>query len=263
MDPRRPLLDADAPPAFEVVNARGRSTAVLTCDHASHVVPPALRDLGLSREQLLDHIGWDPGAADVARRLSGLLDAPLVLSGYSRLVIDCNRPPGAPTSIPAESGGVRIPGNSNVSADDAHARAGACFWPYHRAIESLLDARAAERRPTHVLAIHSFTPVMLGTSRPWTIGVLYGRDDWLAHRLLDELRRDPDLVVGDNEPYRVTDASDYGIPMHAERREHPGALIEIRNDGPRTPAGVEYWANVVASAYRAVAGSIDKSTGAP
>jgi predicted N-formylglutamate amidohydrolase len=99
------LLGSDEPPPVELVNDGGRSSAVLVCDHASNRVPQQLGTLGLDAAQLADHIGWDPGAAEVARRLSTLLDAPLVLSGYSRLVIDCNRPLRSTGSIAEESDG--------------------------------------------------------------------------------------------------------------------------------------------------------------
>lgn len=238
--------------SHEVLNPNGRSSAVLLVDHASSKVPAVLGDLGLSDADRLSHIGWDIGAADTARRLSRILDAPCVSSGFSRLVIDCNRPLGVPSSIPAVTGGVTVPGNQDVDEAAARARADACFHPYHDAIRSLLDARRDRGQRTVVLAIHSFTPVLLGAVRPWHCGVVYGRDVSYAARWLEALRRDPRLVVGDNEPYRVSDASDSSIPVHAEKRDLHGVLIEMRQDLVGAPGGPEEWAERLAAAHRFV-----------
>jgi predicted N-formylglutamate amidohydrolase len=252
----RPLLFDDEPAAFEVVNAAGRGTAVLTCDHASWRLPRALGTLGLDDDARRDHIGWDPGAAEVARRLSRLLDAPLVLSGYSRLAIDCNRPPGEATSIPAVTGGVRVPGNEALGEGDRAERAEALFWPYQRALGALLDERRARGAPTAVLAIHSFTPSLQGEVRPWHGAMLYGKDRRLAGWFLEELSRERGLVLGDNEPYQVTDGGDYTVPVHAERRGLLGVRIEVRNDQLRDEAGQDAWAGRLARAYGAIEGRI-------
>ncbi|MFA5120605.1 N-formylglutamate amidohydrolase [Zavarzinia sp.] len=246
------LLESGEAPAVEVANPSGRSAAVLLCDHASPLLPRRLGDLGLSETQRLDHIGWDIGAAAVARRLSALIDAPLVLSGYSRLAIDCNRPPGAPTSIPEVTGGIAVPGNRNLGATERAAREADLFRPYHAAISALLDRRAAEGRPSVVLAIHSFTPD-LGTPRPWQIGITYGRDRRLAGRLIDILRRRwPALSVGDNQPYAVTDSGDYAMPVYGEGRGLLHALIEMRQDGVAGSAGQDIWAARLAECWRAL-----------
>ncbi|WP_437329078.1 N-formylglutamate amidohydrolase [Sorangium sp. So ce381] len=250
------ILAPDEPPAFEVVNPEGPSSAVLLCDHASNAVPRSLPELGRQHEALREHTGWDIGAARLSRRMSALLDAPLVLSGYSRLVIDCNRPLGSPTSIPEISCGVPIPGNA-IDAAEAGARADACFWPYHHAITALLDARRERRKRTAILSIHSFTPAMPGQERPWHAAVLYGRDRRLAAPFLEALRREPGLCVGDNEPYRVTEGGDYGIPTHGEARGLPCVLLEIRQDGLISDEGVEVWAQRLAASYRAIEASGD------
>jgi predicted N-formylglutamate amidohydrolase len=248
--PASPLLDPDEPPAFEVVNPAGTGHAVLSCDHASPRLPRRLGDLGVSEADRLTHIGWDVGAALVARRLSALVDAPLVLSNYSRLAIDCNRPPGAPTSIPDTTGGVDVPGNRDLPPARAAERAAALFWPYHRAIEALLDARRDAGRPTCFVAVHSFTPVLLGAARPWRAALLYNRDRRLADLFRAALAREPDLPVGDNEPYRVTDGGDFGVPAHGERRGIPHVLFEIRQDEIDHPAGVDAWAARLAGLLR-------------
>ena len=244
------FLAADEPAAFEVVNANGMGNAVLVCDHASHGLPRRLGTLGLGQTDLIDHIAWDPGAAAVARCLSDLLDAPLVLSGYSRLVIDCNRPLASPESIPVETGGVMVPGNRSLTAAEERIRVEALFRPYHRAIEGMLNRRAG--KPSLLLSLHSFTPIFAGRRRPWSVGFTHGRDRRLAALMIDAMRRDPSLLVGDNQPYAVDDASDYTIPVHGEARLLPHALIEIRQDGIATPADAAKWATRLSSVFRDV-----------
>ena len=138
------LLGADEPDPFELINPEGRSELVLFCDHAGNRVPACLNNLGLSDEQLASHIGWDPGAALLAKGLASLLDAPLLLSNYSRLVIDCNRHPTAADSIPAKSDGTVIPGNAALREEDAQLRRSSLFDPYHDAIRKLLDAEHSQ-----------------------------------------------------------------------------------------------------------------------
>jgi predicted N-formylglutamate amidohydrolase len=246
------LLAPDEPPAFEVINPAAPASAVLLCDHASRRIPRALGTLGLSEAQLRDHIAWDIGAAVVARAAAAALDAPLVLSGYSRLVIDCNRPLVAASSVPERTGGVDVPGNAGITDAARAVRARACFWPYHHAIEELLRRREAAGRRSAILSIHSFTPAPLAGPRPWHAAMVYGRDRSLAGLLLDALTRDGALVLGDNEPYRVTDAGDYGIPVYAERAGRPGVLIEVRQDQLADDAAAAGWGRRLAEAYRQV-----------
>jgi predicted N-formylglutamate amidohydrolase len=244
------LLAIDEPAAFEIVNAGGAGNAVLSCDHASPRLPRRLGTLGLGAAHLADHIAWDPGAADVARRLSDLLDAPLVLSGYSRLVIDCNRPLDSSESIPAQTDGVPVPGNRTLTPADRELRIEALFTPYHRAIRELLDRRAD--RPSLLLSIHSFTPALAGERRPWSIGFAHGRDRRFAALMVGAMNRDEGLVVGDNQPYSVDDTTDYTIPVHGEDRGLPHVLVEIRQDGIATAADAATWAERLAAAFRHV-----------
>lgn len=248
------LLLPDEPPAFELFNEQGKSNLVLVCDHASNRVPACLNTLGLSDAQLADHIGWDPGAAAVARLLSKDLDAPLVLSGYSRLVIDCNRPLASSELIPEKSAGVMIPGNQNLSAYERADRIQNLFIPYHDAIESLLDARLLSNPqcPAILLSIHSFTPFLSEDQRPWHIGVSHKSDDRFAKNLYTALVQQGDIIVGFNEPYPIEDAFDYSIPTHGEARGLACAMIEIRQDGLTTQTGIERWAERIAHAYRAI-----------
>jgi predicted N-formylglutamate amidohydrolase len=241
------LLQADEPPAFERVNENGSSPFVLLCDHASRRMPRALGTLGLSADDLASHIAWDIGAAEVARALSQELDAPLVLSGYSRLAIDCNRPLAVPGSIPEVTCEIPVPGNAGIDDEARRFRQDSLFWPYHRALEALFTARDAAQRESVVISLHSFTPASLfGKPRPWHIGVTYGRDRRFAGALFERLANEPSVLVGDNEPYRVTAGSDYGIPHYAERASRLGVLIEMRQDEVGTPSGVEKMVSLLA-----------------
>ena len=245
-----PLLDVDEVPAVERVNWDGGGAFVLVCDHAANRVPRRLGNLGLSAASLADHIGWDPGAADVARRLSARLDAPLLLSGYSRLVIDCNRPLRSAESIPERSAGVEIPGNGALASRQRQIRVDELFRPYHDAITQLLDARAG--RPTLLLSIHSFTPVLNGRHRPWQIGISGCGDRRLAGLLIGALAQPGDIVVGDDQPYPIEDGIDYTILEHGAGRGLPGAMVELRQDEIGTPDRAAAWADRVAAACRLI-----------
>ena len=244
------LLEPDEPPAVEIVNAGGSGSVVLVCDHASNRVPRRLCTLGLEAAQLSDHIGWDPGAAEVARRLSLHLDAPLVLSGYSRLVIDCNRPLHSVQSIPEQSAGVSIPGNRALTPEGRAMRTNELFLPYHGAIDQLLDSRTG--RLSLLLSIHSFTSIFSGISRPWHIGVSYWRKREFADLMRGALTLHRDIIIGDNEPYPIEDETDYTIPVHGEGRGLPSAMIEIRQDSIQTTDAAAAWAARLAEAYRLI-----------
>src|SRR5262245_61084048 len=152
------LLGPEDPPAFSVYNASGKSPLLLLCDHASKAVPKALGDLGIPEAELSRHIGWDIGGLDSAIALAEALDAPLVASGYSRLVIDCNRWPGGEGSTPEVSDGTPVPANKGLTQEQIDARAEACFWPYHREVDRQLDCLTAGGRQVALLVMHSFTP---------------------------------------------------------------------------------------------------------
>ena len=235
------LLTADDPIAVRVLRESGTSDLVLTADHAGNAIPLALGDLGVSEAERQRHIGWDIGIAGVTERLSALLDATAVLQSYSRLVIDCNRDPSWPSAMPEVSEYTAIPGNRGLSAEAKAARVGAIFTPYHDRIRGLLDARAQRR--SVLVAMHSFTPSFKGESRAMQVGMLYNKDARLARILLDLLRHEPDLTVGDNAPYAITGDSDYGVPTHGEQRGLPHVEIEIRQDLIATEAGQEAWAD--------------------
>jgi len=236
------LLGPDEPDPVRVLREDGTADFFLTADHAGRAIPRRLGTLGLSDSDLRRHIAWDIGIAGVTERLSAALDATAILQTYSRLVIDCNRDPSWPTAMPEVSETTPIPGNARLSPADRAARVDAVFTPYHRRIGALLDARAAGGRRTILVAMHSFTPVFKQERRAMQVGVLYNRDATLADIMLSLLRAEGDLVVGDNAPYAITEASDYGVPVHGERRGLPHVEIEIRQDLIEEEAGQAAWA---------------------
>lgn len=247
----QPLLGPGDPLPFSVHNEGGKAPLLLLCDHASKAVPKALGDLGISEAELSRHIGWDIGGLDAATALSEALDAPLVASGYSRLVIDCNRWPGGEGSTPEVSDDTVIPANRRLTKEQVDARAEACFWPYHREVDRLLDGMTAEGRKMCLLVVHSFTPVMKGFERPWHVGVLWNDDPRLPAPLLAELRRDPALVVGDNEPYSARASYEYTLNAHARSRAIPHCSLEVRQDLMSTPDDARAWGRRLAPAIKA------------
>ena len=241
------LLAPDEAPAVIEYRADGASPFLLVCDHAGRRIPRRLHNLGLSAADLARHIAWDIGIAGVGRQLADRLDACLIMQPYSRLVIDCNRPPGSDTSIATSSEGTSIPENENLSAQDARLRLREIFTPYHASIAQHLDARKKAKRPTILISLHSFTPVYAGMARPWHAGVLYNRYNTLAGALLTLLRASGELVFGDNEPYSVTDDTDYTIPVHGEQRDLTHVAIEIRQDLIGDDDGQRHWADRLAA----------------
>src|SRR5712671_6340258 len=240
------LESTDVPPVFED-NAAGGSPFLLTCDHYGRLIPQSLGDLGMPAGELTRHIAWDIGIAGVAEALSKQLGAHLIAQRYSRLVIDCNRPPGAPGSIPRISEATTIPANEALGRDAAELRRKAIFDPYHRRIREVIDHRLREGIPTVLVSLHSFTPVYAGIARPWHVGTLYQSDTRLPPRLLRRLRAEADLVVGDNEPYAVSEETDYTIPVHGEARGLMNTGIEIRQDLIADQAGERQWADRLAN----------------
>jgi predicted N-formylglutamate amidohydrolase len=248
------LLAADEPAPITVHNENGLSPFLLVADHAGNSMPRALGRLGLPVSECERHIAWDIGIAAVCRVVADALDATLVQQNYSRLVIDCNRTPGSETSIAEISELTAVPGNFSLSEGRKAARVREIFRPYHDRIEAELERRRQAGRPAVLIAMHSFTPVFTGAARPWHAGVLYNRDPRFAHLVMELLKREQGLVIGDNEPYSVTDASDYTIPMHGERRGLHHVAIEVRQDLIADDKGQRAWggllARLVPQAYR-------------
>ena len=240
-DPTRLLGEGDPPPV-RVLRPTGASEFFLTGDHAGRAIPRHLDNLGLPGSELERHIAWDIGIAGVTEKLAQALDAAAVLQAYSRLVIDCNRQPDWASSIPEISELTAIPGNSAIPPAEREARHREIFLPYHQRIAELLDGRREAGQRTVLIAMHSFTPVFKGERRSIDIGMLYNRDARLALILLDLLRAEGDLAVGDNAPYAITEASDYTVPVHGEGGGLAHVEIEIRQDLIADEPGQSAWA---------------------
>jgi predicted N-formylglutamate amidohydrolase len=246
-----PLIADDEPSPVESVNPEGKAPVLLICDHASHRIPRLFGKLGVPEKDLRRHVAWDIGAGEVTRRLARTLDCPALLGGYSRLVIDINRQPGHPQSIPEVSDDVSIPANMGLSEAEQEARVQAIFRPYHNAITAMV-AHLWRRGPAPTLfSVHSFTPSMGGKSRPWDIGVLWNRDPRIAVPLLDRLRREPGLRIGDNEPYSGR-VQAYSLDRHGTAAGLPACAVEIRQDHLETTEGIAWWADLLADALRGI-----------
>ena len=236
------LLASDEPSPVIENRRHGASTFVLAVDHASRLIPQRLGNLGLPAAELERHIAWDIGALAVARGISEALDAPMVAQGYSRLVIDCNRSTHVPSSIPVVGELVEIPGNIGLSDDEVRARRSEIFEPYHAHLRQLLEERARAGQRTILLSQHSMTNVFKGVRRPMHAAVLYNRDARFARLILERLSRESGLVVGENEPYKCSEDSDYTVLHHAEARGLPYVELEIRQDLISDATGQAEWA---------------------
>jgi len=213
---------------------------LVTCDHAANTVPPFVMGgtLGLDDSEMGRHIAYDVGAAGVTRALAQHLDAPAILSNFSRLVIDPNRGEDDPTLLMKLYDGTIIPGNRHADDGDRDMRLNRCYRPYHTALAEM----AARQDNTVIVSIHSFTAQLNGQDpRPWHIGLLYAADTRLAVPLADLCRAEPDLCVGENEPYGGHLPGD-AVARHAIAYQRPNILIELRNDLIRTEAEQQAWA---------------------
>jgi predicted N-formylglutamate amidohydrolase len=235
-----------------VTNPDGAGAYVFTCDHASNFLPLDYAGLGLPAAELSRHIAWDPGALPVAERLAAALDAPLVETRISRLVLDCNRPLDAPDLIPPVSETTAIPGNAGLSAAEREARVARCWQPFHDAVATVIEARRTRGQDTRLVSIHSFTPVYKGVRRPWQIGIIHDDDTRLAKPLIAALGRQPGLAVGVNEPYSPADRVYFTLEKHARARGLACAMIEIRNDEISDRATQEKWAQMLAGIFTTI-----------
>ena len=229
---------------FHLHEEQRRSRWLITCDHASNTVPPCIGNgsLGLPDADMERHIAYDIGAAGVTRALADALDAPAILSNFSRLVIDPNRGATDPTVLMKIYDGSVIAANRYADDAEKARRLEAFYAPYHAAYSEL----AARQDDTVVVAIHSFTPQLAGRApRPWHIGVLYADDARLSAPLMKELRAEPDLCVGDNEPYLGHLPGD-AIDRHALAFGRHNTLIELRTDLIETEADQVAWAQRLA-----------------
>jgi len=249
--------------AIAVENAQGKGPIVFVCDHASNFLPPPYNEaLGLTEADKSAHIAWDPGALGVARGLSRTLDAPLVHTTVSRLIIDCNREESRADLIPCLSENTQITGNRDLTASEIAFRLNLAHRPFHKAIDRVINQRLSRGQPTAVVSIHSFTPVYKGKARPWEIGLISETDRRLADPVLSDLKARGDLTVGDNEPYAPSDGVYYTIRRHGEDRRLPCLMIEIRNDEVKTSAEEDRWTEMLAPMLaRAVQSTVGERQG--
>ena len=255
-DTHRPLISGREPALFEVVNPGGGGPALVCCDHAGARIPAQMNHLGLRREHLNLHIASDLGARQVSLHLSRLLDAPLLLANYSRLVIDLNRHLDDPTLIPEVSDGVIIPGNAELSAGHRRQRIYEMFMPYHRRYRELVDDKQAKFANPRIIAVHSFAPEIQGVKRPWDIGLLWEEHRDLAQSIIANLSENEGLCIGRNQPYHARDPLGYAMVVHAQARDVEMALIEVRQDRIQSRAGQAWAADVL---YRALSPLLDDS----
>ena len=245
------LLNQDEPTPVVTFNSDGRSPFLILGDHAGNAIPRKLGTLGLSPEDRVRHIAWDIGVRALGELLATALDAAFIHQHYSRLVIDCNRDPKSAEAMPAISDGSRIPGNEELSDRARAERIGEIHGPYHERITTELAGRSKANRTTILIALHSFTPIMAQTIRPWHVGVLYsGGNTSFATTLLKELRRESVVIAGDNEPYQMDD-TDHTIPRHAFATRLPYAELEIRQDLIADTAGQRAWSARLSAALEA------------
>ncbi len=239
--------DRAASGSVRVTNPRGNGRFIFTCDHASNFLPPQYGTLGLPEADLSRHIAWDPGALPVARRLAQALDAALVETCVSRLVLDCNRPLDAPDLIPQVSETTVVPANAGLSPAEREARVALCWRPFHDAVETVVQDRLAAKREAWLISVHSFTPIYKGAQRPWQIGIIHDDDTRLAAPLIAGLEATGGLIVGVNQPYSPADRVYFTLEAHARPRGLPCAMIEIRNDEIADEAGQALWADRLAT----------------
>ena len=250
------LLGPADPPPVRIVNPRGPSPFLLVGDHAGNAIPEALGSLGLTKVDLTRHIAWDIGIAGLGEQLAAALDAVFISQPYSRLVIDCNRDPEALDAIPAQSDGTTVPANDHLSQRDRAQRVEAIHAPYQEAIAAELARRDAAHQSAILVSLHSFTPTLGETARPWQIGILYSDGDTrFALSTLWRLRARGDLIVGDNQPYAM-DAVDHTVPRHAFGAYRSYLEVEIRQDLLAAPEGQAQWSNMLAILLQAAAAGI-------
>jgi len=233
--------------AFDLINLNGRFPVVLTCEHASCAVPSEYQGLGLGDEEICRHIGWDIGARAVVEKLTQVMDAPAVCSGYSRLLIDCNRHLSDHDLIILESDGTRIPANQNVSPEERTQRITRFYQPYHEAIDQLI--RAKETKDLNLLSVHSFTPVLKKNERKFDLGILFDRYEDLAQEVGHRLDRGG-YQVRYNEPYSGYDGLIFSARSHGERHQIVYLEIEINNSLIADPEQAAHIGKVLGSVFR-------------
>ena len=234
------LNPVEAP--YSSYNPTGQSELVLVCDHARNAIPRSMGTLGLPSAALDTHIALDIGCEALSVALADRLDSVLVVAGFSRLVVDLNRPPGHPTSIPLTSDGIEIPGNQRLSERKRLRRIEEIFSPYHEAVSTEVQRACAQHSKAALISMHSFTPRMDGQWRPWHVGILWNRDQRLSQPLLDSLRRESGLCIGDNQPYDARAHLGYTVDAYADINNLAQVMIEVRQDLLESDEGILRWA---------------------
>jgi predicted N-formylglutamate amidohydrolase len=246
-----PLLQADEPPPFEIINENGASRALLVCEHGGVTVPRQLKTLGLSPEHFTRHYALDIGVRRVTQTLAQILDASAIIANYSRLVVDLNRAVDHPTTFAPSGEGTPVPGNIAMSAEDRALRLAEIYDPFHTALQGMIDRRVAEGRLPSVISIHSFTPVFFGQKRPWEIGMLWVNDTRLPQPMIDWFR-DKGFAVGDNEPYDARAMGGTTVNRHGDDRRLANVLVEIRNDLIGNDEKSDSWAKMLGDCLKTV-----------
>ncbi|MEO1206677.1 MAG: N-formylglutamate amidohydrolase [Pseudomonadota bacterium] len=243
--PGSAMIPAEVTESYHVLEGHASAGLIVLCDHANNAFPPGYGTLGLPPEQLVRHIAYDIGAAEVTRLLSEALDAPAVMTRYSRLLIDPNRGDDDPTLIMRISDGAVVPGNKVLSDAEWQKRKTKYYDPYHETIDRVIDTCSASGQAPMLFSIHSFTETWRGRQRPWHCGVLWDEDDRLPLPLLGALRAEGDILVGENEPYTGRMKGDC-MWQHGTMRGLAHCIIELRQDLIATEEGQAAWASRLA-----------------
>jgi predicted N-formylglutamate amidohydrolase len=247
-----PLIGpGDSPPFFEY-NSKGSSPALLVADHASPYFPAAMNQLGLADWVLERHVAWDIGSDKLARYLADELDAPLVLAGFSRLIVDPNRNTEDSSAFPEISDGIAIPGNLDLTKEQKSLRVDSFFNPYHGRITQRLEGFAKESIVPAMIAIHTCSPVYDRVVRPWHIGIMWDKDPRIAVPLIRHFEDTDGICVGDNEPYSGQHPHDFTIDFHAEPAGLPHIGIEVRQDLVSSETGAREWAGILATGLKPI-----------
>ncbi len=231
--------------AVAVDNRDASGQFVIVCDHASNYVPREFGGLGLGASELSRHIAWDPGALGVAREMSARLNAPLVHSKASRLLIDCNRPMDAHDLIPTISEVTQIPGNADLTEAQKQERVRRFYTPFHEMVQSVLRPRLISGMRPGFLAVHSFNPTYRGVARPWEIGLIFDESSEWAHGMAEILRAESGYTIGMNEPYSPHDRVYHTLTRHARAHGLPAVMIEVRNDEISTEVQQIQWGELL------------------
>jgi predicted N-formylglutamate amidohydrolase len=234
--------------AVHKYNVDGDGAFLIVCDHATNHVPAALHNLGVSDEDRAKHIAWDIGTERIGRQLADRFNAPAIICGTSRLVIDCNRPLTNATLVPPVSDNIRIPGNENLSVVDVGRRIESFYLPYHAAIHAAIERFKQRGVEPVFLSIHSFTPTMNGKARPWEIGISHTKDRRMSTPMIDILRTLGSFEVGDDQPYDADPEIDYTIFAHANQRGLRHVQVEFRQDVVATGQTADQWAKIFGDA---------------